>query len=337
MEYMTREEFDANAARNDCEHWSSASLRWGYHHRALEIIKSMELSHPSKVLEMGTMGAQLVHGSHTLDYDWDFVGKQTTHYHDARIVPWPISDKQYDLFVALRVFHHLRPSVEQCFREALRVADRVLIGADAGTLDCDVSSAQKVAERFADWGLPAPSAIELNHSMNTHIYFWGKTVAVPVRPTRMGNSAFFFPLGVEPSSNEFAVKGYRGPLEAIEAWALQRRGFAAGVAPPAGEIVRLILDINGLPHPWCPFGYETGVCSDSGLSVELPVEKGFAKIAKEHFDLYTRLREVFQASLSPCHPVLYIDGVKYDRSRANDMHPDNFGIYKGQLVRLDWF
>lgn len=47
--------------------------------------------------------------------------------HDATRVPWPVADKQYDLFVALQVFEHLRDQQNAAFLEVCRVARHALI------------------------------------------------------------------------------------------------------------------------------------------------------------------------------------------------------------------
>jgi hypothetical protein len=47
--------------------------------------------------------------------------------HDATKAPWPIADKQYDLFVALQVFEHLRNAQNVAFQEVCRVARHALI------------------------------------------------------------------------------------------------------------------------------------------------------------------------------------------------------------------
>ena len=47
--------------------------------------------------------------------------------HDARLVPWPIGDKRYDLFVALQVFEHLGQSQRDAYREVCRIARHAVI------------------------------------------------------------------------------------------------------------------------------------------------------------------------------------------------------------------
>jgi len=120
-------EYNKNGRRTG--HWEKYEKRWSYHARAISIIKSSSTEDPEKVLEMGTMGTSVVVGSHTFDYDerWNFKGFSPTYLHDARLFPWPIEDKKYEWFVALRVFHHLWPLQRRCFLEAARIARNLLI------------------------------------------------------------------------------------------------------------------------------------------------------------------------------------------------------------------
>lgn len=112
-------------------HWKIESLdrRWKYHSRAIDIISQSGTDNPKKILELGTMGASLVIGSDTMDYEekWNYEGKKATFVHDARQIPWPVEDKHYEWFVALRVFHHLWPIQQRCFEEAKRIAHNVII------------------------------------------------------------------------------------------------------------------------------------------------------------------------------------------------------------------
>jgi predicted Ser/Thr protein kinase len=50
-----------------------------------------------------------------------------TYNHDLRIIPWPIKDKQYNIFIALRVFHHMIDKAEECFNEMCRISDFIIL------------------------------------------------------------------------------------------------------------------------------------------------------------------------------------------------------------------
>jgi hypothetical protein len=127
MNFLTYEDFRDRAEGRMRP--SKVDRRWSYHAAVIEIIKNSETVNPEKVLEMGTMGFQLVVGSHTIDYDGEknTIGFRPTYLHDARQIPWPIENRRYEWFVALRVLHHLWPAQEACFDEARRVAKNVIL------------------------------------------------------------------------------------------------------------------------------------------------------------------------------------------------------------------
>ena len=131
VRYLSFEEYAQRAKELGGEHWKPRLLerRWDYHRKAIGILEGLGLKSPKDVLEMGTMGVTLVNGSDTLDYaeGWNFEGKRPTYLHDARVLPWPIPDTQYEVFVALRVFQHLAPAQAECVREAMRIAKKVII------------------------------------------------------------------------------------------------------------------------------------------------------------------------------------------------------------------
>lgn len=131
INYLTKEKYMLLVKKYEGGHWTPDSIdqRWEYHSRVIELAKSLNISDPGSVLEMGTMGISCVDDSDTIDYleRWDFPGKKPTYTHDSRIMPWPIKDKQYELFIALRVFQHLTPSQKEATQEAMRIARKVII------------------------------------------------------------------------------------------------------------------------------------------------------------------------------------------------------------------
>lgn len=133
-EYLTFEEYKVRTAEMQGDHWKPhlVGARWDYHLRTINLIKALDLPDASKILEMGTMGVKCVKNSRTIDFaeKWDFPGKEPDYLHDARQIPWPIADKEYDLFVALRVFQHLTPKQQQCFDEAVRISKKIILVVD---------------------------------------------------------------------------------------------------------------------------------------------------------------------------------------------------------------
>ncbi len=131
LQLLTLEEFTEKTKALEGGHWTPHSVqdRWDYYSRVVELVRGLPIQQASNVLEMGTMGIMCVPGGHSIDYEerWDFPGKKPTIVHDARHTPWPVGTKQYDLFIALRVFQHLVPTQRECVQEALRIAKRVIL------------------------------------------------------------------------------------------------------------------------------------------------------------------------------------------------------------------
>lgn len=47
--------------------------------------------------------------------------------HDATVVPWPIDDKAYDLFIALQVWEHLEGKQKEVFEEVMRTSKAAIL------------------------------------------------------------------------------------------------------------------------------------------------------------------------------------------------------------------
>ncbi len=47
--------------------------------------------------------------------------------HDAIVVPWPIDDKAYDLFIALQVWEHLERKQKEAFEEVMRTSKAAIL------------------------------------------------------------------------------------------------------------------------------------------------------------------------------------------------------------------
>lgn len=171
LKYLDYETFKANAASN-LEIWKSYEGRWRYHARAIEVIQGLGLSRPKQVLELGTLGASLVLGSDTMDYaneQWVMPGYRPTIVHDARDIPWPVK-RRYELFIALRIWHHLAPVQEEAFREARRIAENVLIVCP----EKEVVGVGIPREKFTEWNDGKPATIEENINGGWgRLYFWG--------------------------------------------------------------------------------------------------------------------------------------------------------------------
>ncbi len=174
--YLTRPGYDQIAQDIGGKHWASAGSRWNYHMAAMALAKTLGLRSPKDVLEAGTMGVTIVNGSDTMDYeaaannaDWHIPGYDPTILHDMRSCPWPIENKQYRLFVALRVFHHLKPDQEDCFREARRISDCMIIVVPSSA----VHSRGIDRDEFVAWnnGVEPVETIDYEGDAGS-LYFW---------------------------------------------------------------------------------------------------------------------------------------------------------------------
>lgn len=178
IQYLTQDEFTRKTKELEGGHWTPKSIadRWDYHSRVVELIKSLQIDDARKILEMGTMGITCVHGGDTIDYEerWGFPGKSPTIVHDARKLPWPIADKQYELFIALRVFQHLVPVQRECVREALRIAKRMILVVPS-TYD------NKHPDLASSLGIPYQDMVSFCDGRHPNVYL----------PTAMGNLYYY--------------------------------------------------------------------------------------------------------------------------------------------------
>lgn len=85
---------------------------------------------------------------------------------DATHTPWPVADKQYDLFVALQVFEHLGTRQSEVFREVSRVARHAIISLPIDWQMADPKNChhQISQEKVLSWFLPlVPTRVELGN------------------------------------------------------------------------------------------------------------------------------------------------------------------------------
>lgn len=179
-EYLTHEDYMATVNSVTTGHWRSGAGRWNYHAAAVEIARRLNPDYPRQVLEMGTMGVSIVKGSDTIDYaeKWNFRKFRPTFQHDARQFPWPVANKAYDLFIALRVFHHLTPLQAECFAEARRIARNVIIVApEVYSVDSLKDTSRGIPrDEVTAWnnGVPPTETVEFK-SWIGNLYFWDET------------------------------------------------------------------------------------------------------------------------------------------------------------------
>jgi hypothetical protein len=103
------------------KYWSNttqASARWGYYKLVREFSQQVD---PKSVLELGTNGMPMFDECDTMGLDKSDI------IHDATQIPWPCTDKQYDLFIACQVWEHLATSQAEAFKEVMRVSKYAIL------------------------------------------------------------------------------------------------------------------------------------------------------------------------------------------------------------------
>lgn len=104
--------------------------RWEYFKEVIEIIKGQNIR---SVLEIGPGLLPIVKNSDVIinpeedafGRPQEIFGKVLTF--DATTKPWPILDKQYDLFIALQVWEHLDNKQSRAFREVMRISKMAIL------------------------------------------------------------------------------------------------------------------------------------------------------------------------------------------------------------------
>lgn len=127
------------------------SGRWGYYEEA---IKQGIERQPKSGLELGVWSFPLFKNSTVMGLETG--ARPGTVTHDAKLSPWPFSDKQFDLFMALQVWEHLEGCQQAAFKEVQRVARRAVISVPLLWRCADPTDMhhQLTLETFDQWWSP---------------------------------------------------------------------------------------------------------------------------------------------------------------------------------------
>lgn len=125
--------------------------RWGYFSKAIEFVVEQK---PQTALELGPSTMPLIHGGHTMDF---FIEDPTIR-HDARVFPWPVRSKKYDVFIALQVWEHLCGFQQEAFREVMRISHFAVLSFPLLWSNCDRDDDHyKITEqKISSWTLQYP-------------------------------------------------------------------------------------------------------------------------------------------------------------------------------------
>lgn len=166
--------------------------RWGYMSAACTLVGDLiDTYRLTTALELGPHIQPVVVGADLMDrmFKADLTTARPILIHDARNVPWPIADKQYDLFVALQVFEHLGSSQREAFAEVCRIARHAVISVPIDWQMADPSNCHhQISQATAlSWFLPIiPTRVELGNggSRKRVIYVFEDLPASIVAPAR---------------------------------------------------------------------------------------------------------------------------------------------------------
>jgi hypothetical protein len=142
--------------------------RWGYMSTALlEAARLIETDDIKTALELGAPVRPILVGAHVMDktkrpeYD-DSIPAVT---HDATVVPWPVAEKQFDLFLALQVFEHLKDRQREAFTEVRRIARHAILSLPIDWVMDDPRNCHHMIsdERALSWFAPVVPTRRIEH------------------------------------------------------------------------------------------------------------------------------------------------------------------------------
>ncbi len=119
---ITETEFKEAMSQGKDDYYELAD-RWQYYK---EVIRLVEDNGPfENVLEIGPAWIPVVNGCDTLD-EADRFGPRT-YKHNIKTVPWPMTDNQYDLVIALQVWEHIYNNQIEAFGELKRITKAAIM------------------------------------------------------------------------------------------------------------------------------------------------------------------------------------------------------------------
>lgn len=142
-------------------YWKSIEGRWEYHKVAIDIVNLIK---PTSVLEVGVRGVKIFDNSDTIDIEEE---ANPTYLYDISKTPYPIN-KKYDIFIALRVFHHIEGNLKDCFKEIKRISDNIIVAVPA---DKRIKTKRKLIS-WKDFTNEEPHLIKYCEMLDTNVYFW---------------------------------------------------------------------------------------------------------------------------------------------------------------------
>ena len=123
---MKKGDFDALLAKHS--HYFDG--RWAYFSEVIALVGASDFE---SIVEIGPGPVPIAKNADVIlnplddQYGKPLSVSGRTHTFDATISPWPMADKQYDLFIGLQVWEHLDNKQTRAFREVMRVARHAVL------------------------------------------------------------------------------------------------------------------------------------------------------------------------------------------------------------------
>ena len=96
--------------------------RWSYISKVVNMLKEESFK---TVLELGPNKLPVVIEADIMAIKYEVENQK--YVHDATVVPWPIRDKSYDIFISLQVWEHLGKRQQEAFREVKRISKKAIL------------------------------------------------------------------------------------------------------------------------------------------------------------------------------------------------------------------
>lgn len=129
MKYLNEVEYIEKIKKINSDYWNNSyKSRWEY---MSVVIDELKIIDPKNILELGSYQINLSSDSDNMDRNIKYVDidnlNNTTYIQQAQELPWDISDKKYDIFVALQVFEHLENTQSKVFDEIIRISKYAIL------------------------------------------------------------------------------------------------------------------------------------------------------------------------------------------------------------------
>ncbi len=160
---LTKSKYD-EIAKGSPYYQHGNSARWDYMSLVIDEIKTIQ---PSSICEAGSEGMYMSDDSTIIELRPKNLGHKEI-IHDLNNVPYPVKDKQFDLFIALQVWEHLSNQVD-AFKEVKRISYNAILSFPYKWKDNKVHNISK--DDISQWTSNI-NPVKIISIQNRLIYIW---------------------------------------------------------------------------------------------------------------------------------------------------------------------